>query len=232
MKESAPNEESSESGFRPPKNFSVYSTAGELTPAPDRKYPYNHYVDNDNKEYFYLSDIGNNNEEQPRQKQMVVAQLASLIMPIAPVFKKQSEESGQMEYFSAHVNSHPEHNPKIHHISRADYTLLYTLFDDNDHSDRHNYESGVIYDFGNAQLIDKHSSEDKYWKGAVHMTEGESKEILEAKIKTFKEHIDGPDGLEFIRNTCKHAGYTEVAPEEIQNKLLKPPFNSHVKRFL
>jgi hypothetical protein len=213
MKEQAP--------FEPPQNFSQIDSEGELSPSLDRTSGFNRYVDQGDNFHFRVSEFGIKGEKQPRQKQMVVQQLAALAIPVAPVFSKNVD--GMKDYFSVDVHNHPEFDESKDRIDRVDNTFLKLIFDDTDHSHSHNHENGVFYDFNNSRISKITAQEARAWKGFLRILDNKPEELLrlKGKIKNFKQHIEGEDGLQFIRAVCEHAEYTEMSPEEIQSDLLE-----------
>ncbi len=207
--------------FEPPQNFSQIDSEGELSPSLDRTSGFNRYVDQGDNFHFRVSEFGFEGEKQPRQKQMVVQQLAALAIPVAPVFSKAVD--GMKDYFSVDVHNHPEFDESKDRIDRVDNMFLHILFDDVDHSHSHNNESGVFYDFNTSRISKMTAQEARAWKGFLRNLDSKPDELLrlKQKIQNFKQHIEGEDGLQFIRAVCEHAEYTEVSPEDIQSALLE-----------
>ncbi len=207
--------------FEPPQNYSQISPEGELTPSRDSKSGFSRYMDEGGKYHFRISEFGLEDEEQPRKKQMVVQQLASLVVPVAPVYKTQVD--GSKDYFSVDIQKHPEYNEGEKEINVVDNTFLQIMFDDVDHHGSHNHGGGVFYDFNTAQLSGIDRDEVKKWKGILKIVNKKPTDLLELtqRLKFFKQQIQGEGGLKFIQDICNHAGYTEFSPEEIQDNLIE-----------
>jgi hypothetical protein len=201
----------------PLQNSSVYQTEGELEPRMDRRYPFNHYVDENEKSYFGLSD-------RPKD-QFLVSQLAALAVPVSNVFQKDMPD-GQRMYFSPNAADHPQYDESKFRISPTDHTLLGILFNDNDHDPDNNYEGGVFYDFGTSFL----ETSRPITKAALSeiggvcewfkKTYGESVPELVAKITSFQTNIEGKGGIDFITAILKKSNYKDAKPEIIQQSLL------------
>lgn len=213
MKEQAP--------FEPPQNFSQINSEGELSPFRDPKSGFNRYVDQGDNFHFRISEFGLENEKQPRQKQMVVQQLAALAIPVAPIFNKTVD--GMKDYFSADVRGHPEFDESEKYIDHVDNMFLQILFDDTDHSPSFNHDNGVFYDFNVARIAKMTEQEARAWKGFIRILDNKPDQLLQlkGKIQNFTQQIEGEDGLQFIRAVCTHAEYTEMSPEDIQSILLE-----------
>lgn len=210
-----------EAPFEPPQNYSQIKAEGELSPFRDPESGFSRYVDKADKFHFRISEFGFENEEQPRQKQMVTQQLASLVVPVASVYK--TEVDGMKDYFSVDIHNHPEFKDDMKTFSIVDDTFLQIMFDDVDHSRLHNHEGGVFYDFNVASLLKIDGSLASGWNDVLRTIRKNPKDLqeLKQKLQFFKQHIEGEDGLKFIQDTCRHAEYTEISPEEIQSNLLE-----------
>lgn len=191
-------------------NFSVLDTAGDLTPAPDGLSPYNRYEDKEGNAFYALF--------QNPKMQFVVSELASLAVPIAPILLRKKMPEGNYMDFSAGVEQHPDfaENKDVFKVGQE---FLYRIFHDFDHQKDWNHKDGVHYDFGSAKLNqDSVLFEDTYnsfSKENPSLVSG-----LKRKIEEFKKHIDGVDGLEFIKAVVMKADYKDIEPEKIQQVLL------------
>lgn len=206
--------------FEPPQNYSQIKSEGELTPSISPRSGFSRYVDDGGNFHFRISEFGIDEETQPREKQMVIQQLASFVAPVAPIYEAVVDD--MKDHFSINIENHPEFSG-TNKFSEADNVFLQIMFNDLDHEPSHNHAGGVFYDFnvGSLSRMDKDSA--MYYKDILDMVNRNPKNItlLKQKILFFKQQIEGEGGLKFITDTCKHAGYTEISPEEIQRNLIE-----------
>lgn len=199
-----------------PQNFSTLGENISLEPRPDRRYPFNHYVDEYDDSHFLLSD--------DPSKQFIISQLASLVMPVANVVRKEMPH-GETMYFSPDVKRHPdyvEENKREEYISKVNQTILSLIFNDEDHDPCQNHEGSIFYDFGAGDVESNYDEwVNLYIRNIFKVKYPEKVEELRSKVTTFRSSIEGKDGLKFIQNLVTKANYKESSPDSLQTIFLK-----------
>lgn len=199
-----------------PQNYSVYRTEGELTPThvPMERME---RIDELGAKYYKLRN-------HP-EKQFIVSQLASLVMPVANVFKKDTPTGTY--FFSPDARNHPDYIACVPEISRSNQLFLRLVLKDFDHSNNHNHEGSIMYDFDQGMVKPRKTNWSDYiHESCVYILENDSEPVLTeliSKIHTFKTHIEGEEGLRFITAVVEHAAHTEedMNPKLIQEYLIE-----------
>lgn len=192
-----------------PRNQSHLNTEGELPPLFKDSFLFR---DSEGNLFYQLS-------KEPK-KQFVVAQLASLILPVAIPYMR--EVDGKLEFFSPDAKRHPDsinEDGTITETSLIDNAFLNIIFNDNDHfANGWNTAGAVFYDFNSANFGEYINT---IYINEVKNIFPEYMPELIKKIQKFKKEIEGEKGLEFITAVVNKAKFTENTPEEIQQVLLK-----------
>lgn len=161
--------------------------------------------------------------------QFIISELASLVMPVAPILY-----DGE-NFYSKYVKNHKAYTSAENVETQDELNLLflYLIFRDNDHgkgtgrrSNKLNYDNHVFYDFHRAEKYGNFPSEyQKIYNNTYFIFNDEDDEfinLMKEKVNKFMEQIDGEDGLKFIDAVIKKANATnEIDAKKIHDTYLK-----------
>ncbi len=146
------------------------------------------------------------------EKQFFLAQLASFVMPVAPVTKK----DGKLQ--SVNVKYHQNYDdPENHDDQLVNRMFLNYVFDDHDKASDWNVKNGIVFDFDAASFNEDSVPIDYYLQSKKNKERIFA--LLKPKIDFFVSMIEGENGLNFLAGLLKKSGYKGDA-SKIQSVLL------------
>lgn len=169
--------------------------------------------------------------EKP-ELQFVASQIASLIMPVSPIYKEDRRMFGILEgrAVSEDFTEHANYESSNYGETFVNSFILKSILQDEDHDvlDDHNVKGGIFYDFDQAVLYQKYKYQpeimahtiESYKKVYEEKGYTDFNNILREKVLFLRKNLDGESGRNFLSSLCKKAGYKEYSADEIQETLL------------